>query len=86
MRANAGRNFIEGNDHQLLMLVALVRPRDPSAIFRVDIRLGIPFKRRAELFITPRPVCSLSLSFAALQPRWGGFDEFSETVCGQPQL
>ena len=68
MRAKAGRNFIEGNDHHLLMLVASARPRGPSAIFRVNIRLGIPFKRRAELFITPRPVCGLPSRLSHYNP------------------
>ena len=38
-----------------------------------NIRLGITFRRRAELFITLRPVCRLSLSFVALQPHLGRF-------------
>ena len=44
-----------------------------SAIFGANIRLGIIFRRRAEFFITPRPVCSVSLSSVALQPHWGRF-------------
>jgi len=64
-RSKAGLGSL-AHQHVLVIATASERPLSRSAILRANIRLGIPFRRRAELFITLRPVCSLSPSFVAL--------------------